>query len=328
LEGPDIKKEFSAEEVECVRWAMVGAGAMGSLFGGLLGRAGQEVWLVDGWREQVDALNGGGLRIEDHSGCLGQGEIVVRVAATTDPGEVEPVDCVVFFVKSYDTEAAARWARPLFGPETVALTLQNGLGNVEQLERVLGSGRVLAGATSCGATLLGPGRIRFAGCGPTTVGELEDRVTPRVERIAAALAAAGLPTEVSANIKSVIWGKILINVGINALTALTGLTNGGLLEHAETREVMRAAVTEATTVALARNIRGLRSDPVAHVEEVAARTAANRSSMLQDVERGRRTEIEAINGSIVREAAVAGLSAPVNMVLTALVKMKEKSYTG
>lgn len=308
-----------------MRWVMVGAGAMGSLFGGLLARAGEQVWLLDTWREHVDALNAGGLRIEDRTGCLDHEEIVVKVPAAVDPGEIGPVDCAVFFVKSYHTREAAGGARPLIGPGTTALTLQNGLGNLEALEAVLGAGRVVAGTTACGATLLGPGRIRFAGRGPTTVGEIAGGSTPRVDAIAAALNRAGLPAAVAPDIRSVIWGKVIVNAGINALTALTGLRNGELLEHPETRAVMQAAVREAAAVAAARGMTLPWPDPFGHVEAVAAMTAANRSSMLQDLDHGRRTEIDAINGAVVEEAAAAGVDAPVNAVLTALVKLREKA---
>jgi 2-dehydropantoate 2-reductase len=129
---------------------------------------------------------------------------------------------------------------------------------------------------------------------------------------------------VDSAVADMVWSKLIINVGINALTALTGLCNGELLDHPETREVLRAAVTEAVAVARSRGAALPWANPVEHVEEIARVTATNRSSMLQDVDHGRRTEIDAINGAIVREAAAGGVQAPVNLVLTALVKMKEK----
>jgi 2-dehydropantoate 2-reductase len=307
-----------------MRVAVVGAGAMGSLFGGLMARAGDEVWLIDTWEEQVRAISREGLVVEDGTGALGGGEVTITVKATTRPDEAAPVDLVLFFVKSYHTRAAGAAAGPLFGPGTTALTLQNGLGNAEDLEAVLGAGRVLAGTTSCGATLLAPGHIRFAGRGPTVLGELSGGPSERASRAAETLRRAGFETSVSADIKSMIWGKVMVNVGINALTALTGLCNGELLDHPETREVLRAAVTEAVAVARSRGAALPWANPVEHVEEIARLTATNRSSMLQDVDHGRRTEIDAINGAIVREAAAGGVQAPVNLVLTALVKMKEK----
>ncbi len=311
-----------------MRYAIVGAGAMGSLFGGLLGRSGEDVWLIDSWLEQVEALKRNGLVLEDGTGALGGGEVAVKVQAASSADEVGPVDVVLFFVKSYSTAEAARASGALMGPSTVALTLQNGLGNVEALEAELGFGRVLAGSTTCGATFVSPGRVRFAGKGPTVVGELDGKRTDRALAIAKSLNRAGLEASVSDDIRATIWGKVLVNVGINALTALTGLRNGELLNYEETRLVMRSAVEEAVAVARARGISVPWADPVAHVVEVAKATATNRSSMLQDVDRGRRTEIEAINGQIVREARLAGLAAPVNEVLTALVRMKEKTAKG
>jgi len=304
--------------------AVVGAGAMGSLFGGLLARAGEEVHLVDPWVEQVEALRSGGLAVEDATGSLGGGTVVIPVSATTDPTGVGPADLVIFFVKGYHTRQAAIGALPLFGEETVALTLQNGLGNAEELEAAVGPGRVMCGTTSCGATLLGPGRIRFAGRGPTVVGELDGRETPRARAVVEAFRRAGLETSLSTDIRAAIWGKVIVNVGINALTALTGLSNGQLLEYPETEALLEAAVAEALAVVRAKGLTLPWADPVGHVKEVARLTAANRSSMLQDIESGRRTEIDSINGAVVREADAVGLPAPVNRTLTLLVKVKER----
>jgi len=311
-----------------MRYAVVGAGAMGSLFGGLLARAGWQVHLLDPWVEQVETLRKEGLVIEDATGALGGGTVVVPVRATTNPADIGTVDVVVFFVKGYHTRQAALDARPLFGDTTVALTLQNGLGNVEELEAVLGRGRVLAGTTSCGATLLAPGRIRFAGLGPTVIGRPSGELGARAQAIADGFRSAGLETSLTDDIRSALWGKVIINVGINALTALTGFRNGQLLDYPETKDLLRAAVSEAAAVAAAKGIRLPWADPAAHVEEVARLTAANRSSMLQDVERGRRTEIDTINGAVVREAEAVGLAAPVNKVLTLLVKAREKAAIG
>lgn len=298
-----------------MRIAVVGAGAMGSLFGGLLAEAGEDVVLVDIWEEHVRAINERGLHIKGVSG-----DRVVRVRATTKHAEVGVVDLMLIQVKSYATEKAIRDALPMIGERTVVLTLQNGLGNVEKIAAVVGRERVLAGTTAHGATVLGPGEIYHAGRGPTVIGEVDGRITDRVKAIAATFNRAGIETEVTDNIMGAIWTKMLANVAINALTAITGLYNGELLELEETKAVMLKAVDEAVAVAKAMGIKLLVEDPHEFVLGIARATATNKSSMLQDVERGRRTEIDAINGMIVHYGRELGIPTPVNEVLVAAVK--------
>jgi len=303
--------------------AVVGAGAMGSLFGGLLADAGEEVTLIDVWKEHVDAINARGLRITGISG-----DRTVNVMATTDPGIVGSVDLVIIFVKSYDTAKAARDALPMASDETVFLSLQNGLGNIDKISEAAGNHRIIRGVTAQGSTLLGPGEIYHAGRGPTVIGELDDAQTERVQGISEAFNHAGIPTEISLNIQGAIWSKVLVNVGINPLTALTGLRNGELLEHPEIKEVMKKAVEEGLLVARGLGIKMELQNPVEKVYEVAEATAANRSSMLQDVERGRRTEIDALNGAIVELGRRIGVDTPVNETLVAAVKGLESVRTG
>jgi 2-dehydropantoate 2-reductase len=294
---------------------------MGSLFGGLLAAAGEEVWLFDVWEAHVKAIQNSGLTIVSP-----QGELVTKPQATTDLEAIGRVDLVVIFVKSTATSDAANVAVRLLNPDTAVLTLQNGYGNAEQLAAVVGKERVVAGTTAQGATLLGPGRIMHAGRGETHIGEYEGRTKERTHMIARILSRAGIQTFVDENVASLIWGKLLINVGINAITALTGLKNGEILDHAETLELMKMAVAEAEAVAGAAGISLPYPAPLQKVMDVARATAENRSSMLQDVTNRRLTEIEAINGAIVREGRRLGIATPVNQALVLLVKMKEKSY--
>jgi 2-dehydropantoate 2-reductase len=298
---------------------------MGSLYGALLSAAeGVDVCLIDIQREHVDAVNGGGLFVEDAASGLTTRYANLR--AVTDARAAGEADLAIVFVKSMHTEGAVRENRAVFGEGTTALTLQNGLGNIEALAAVVGSERLLAGTTSCGATMLGPGRIRHAGKGKTVIGEPFGGVSAeRVERVAAVFARAGMETEVSDNVIGLIWDKLLVNVGINALTAIARIENGRILEYPELSELLAAAVREAAVVAAAKGIRLGFSDPAAHAREVCAATAKNRSSMLQDVSNGRLTEIDRINGSVVREAAALGLVAPVNETLTGLVKFFERA---
>ena len=298
-----------------MRVAVVGAGAMGCLYGGHLAETGVDVSLVDIWREHVDAINAKGLHMTGVSG-----DRVVHVPATTDPETVGKVDLMLLFVKSYDTAQAVRDSGPLIGGDTYVLTLQNGLGNLEAITEAVGAGRVLGGTTSHGSTLVGPGEIRHAGVGPTVIGTLDGGSRSMAETAADMFNGAGLQTRVSGDVRGDIWGKVLVNLGINALTALTGLRNGQLLEIPELRLLMRLAVEEGMMVAEADGVDLGPLDHLAHVYEVAEATGANRSSMLQDVDRRRRTEIDALNGAVVGLGEKLGVKTPVNRALTALVK--------
>ena len=298
----------------------MGAGAMGSLYGGLLASSGVEVWLVDIWKEHIDTIRSRGLIIEEKAQ-----EKNSRINATTDVSSVGKADLVIFFVKTYQTDQAVSDALVLDKEGTLFLTLQNGLGNEEILCRQVNRKKVLLGATNQGATLLGPGKIRHAGWGKTFIGELDHRVTDRVTRIAHVFQEAGIETEVSLNIQHVIWEKLFINIGINALAALTGLKNGQLLDHPETLTLMDAMVSEAVEVARKKGI-PIEENLIEKVKAVAEATRANRCSMGQDLDNKRRTEIDAINGALVREAEPLGISVPYNHVITNLVKVIEKAY--
>jgi 2-dehydropantoate 2-reductase len=207
------------------------------------------------------------------------------------------------------------------------MTLQNGMGNAETIAEHIPSNRILAGTTAHGATMLEAGSIRHAGAGPTTLGmwaggEREFRIA---RQIADQFTRAGIEATAVEAVRPVIWDKLLVNVGINAITALTGIKNGQILDLELTRELSRAAVEEAASVAQAQGIE-IRKDPAAHVFQVAAATAANRSSMGQDMDHRRPTEIKAINGFVVREAENMGIAAPVNRALTALVETIQAHY--
>jgi len=280
-----------------------------------------DVWLVDPWPEHVAAMQREGLHLIEP-----EGEQVIPVQATTNPQDVkEPVDLAIIFVKSHQTEMAASIAKQLLAPDGLALTLQNGLGNLEIIARVVGEDRAIQGVTSHGATLLGPGRVRHAGTGPTYLA-LTPQTEARVRAVAELFSQAGFEVHLSEDLDSTIWGKLVINVGINALTALLRVPNGALVEIEPARAVMRDAVTEAVRVATAKGIQLPYADPLAQVEAVCRATAENRSSMLQDVLRGAPTEIEAINGAVVREGLRVGVETPVNALLVRLIKAVEAGY--
>ncbi|HLN61659.1 MAG TPA: 2-dehydropantoate 2-reductase, partial [Symbiobacteriaceae bacterium] len=201
---------------------------------------------------------------------------------------------------------------------------RTGLGNAEALAGVLGPDRVLAGTTAQGATLLGPGRVAHGGNGPTRIAPWTPggAAALEVERVAALFNRAGLAASTAADARPLLWAKLAVNCAINPLTAILRVTNGQLLERPDARRLMEAAAREAGAVAAACGVR-LREEPVAQAIAVAGATAANRSSMLQDVERGRRTEIDAISGAVARLGAEHGVGAPVNATLAELVRALE-----
>ena len=303
-----------------MKTVIIGAGAMGSLFGGLLTLAGGEVRLVGNRKDQIDAICSAGLTLEE------KGELrIIRMNATSDVTSVGKADLVIFFVKTYDIEVAVSDALALEKEDTIFLTLQNGLGNEEALCRKIDRTKVMLGVTGHGATLVGLGHIRHAGWGKTLIGELDHRITDRTSRIAQAFCEAGIETEVSLNIHDHVWRKLLANVGINALTALTGFKNGQLLDYPETVGLMEKLVREASEVARKKGVH-LEGDPIEKVRKVIEATQENRSSMGQDFDHRQKTEIDAINGAVVREAQRLGIPAPFNQAVTELVKAIEKSF--
>jgi 2-dehydropantoate 2-reductase len=303
-----------------MKTVIMGAGAMGGLFGGLLAFSGEEVWLVDVQKEQVDVINSVGLTLEE-----GDKLQIIGVNATRDVASIGKADLVLFFVKTYHTEQAVSDALALEKEDTIFLTLQNGLGNEEVLCKRIDPKKVMLGVTGQGATFLGPGHVRHAGRGKTFIGELDHGVSDRAMHVARMFGEAGIDTEVSVNIHDLIWDKLLVNVGINALTALTELKNGQLLDYPETLRIMEALVSEAAEVARRKGIR-IEGNPIERVKSVAEATRGNRSSMGQDIDFRRKTEIDAINGAVVREAKRLGLPVPCNEVVTDLIKTIERKF--
>lgn len=302
-----------------MRFLVVGPGAMGSLFAACLQKAGFDVTLLDYIDERAKRINDHGIRVEGVSG-----EYNVKVP-TTAGDIINPPDLVLICVKAYNTKEASLNIAPWLKPETGIVTLQNGVGNLEILEEVFGKDRVLGGVTAEGATLIGPGEIRHAGRGETIIGPSGDAGS-LAEKMVTAFNQAGFQTRAVEDVEDLIWGKLLINVGINALTAITRLKNGRLPELEGTRLIMEEAVKEGVAVAKAKNINLPYPEPIGRVIEVCRATAGNIASMLQDVLKEKLTEIDFINGAIVREGQALGIPTPVNLTLTSLVQVIQKTY--
>ncbi len=286
---------------------------MASWFGASLARAGHRVTLAGTWRAALFALAHDGVRVQS-----GDGDWSARVNSVAVGAPVPPHDLVLVLVKSHQTRSVASFAARAAGIGGFLLTLQNGLGNREILEAEAGRGRVGLGVTTAGATVLAPGWVRGFPA-PTLLG---DDGAGRAARVAALFREAGLACDVSPDIDSVAWRKLAVNCAINPLSALAGVVNGALLERPDARAQLEAAAREAGAVATALGV-ALAADPVALAVETAHRTAGNRSSMLQDLDRGVRTEIDAINGAVVALGQRLGVSTPVNAELVRAVHERE-----
>lgn len=295
--------------------AIIGTGAMACLFGAKLAPL-TDVTLIGAWQEGVAALAQDGIRFVE-----GDVETRIRVRALGRPDNVQ-ADVALVLVKSYQTERAAQWAAQILRPAGIALTLQNGLGNLDKLAAAVGAERAAMGVSMQGATLLGPAHVRHGGNGPTTLA-ITPATESRLRQIAALFQQAGFETHLTDDVRGLMWGKLIINVAINALTAILRVPNGVLAEQPDARAIMAAAAGEAAQVAEALGITLPYADPVARAVQVAQMTAANRSSMLQDILRGTPTEVEAINGAIVKIARELGISTPVNETLWRLVRVVE-----
>ena len=299
--------------------AIIGAGAMGSLYGGYLSGVEDEVYLVDIWKEHVDAINASGLVIEEK-----ERQLRLHPKASTKPGDIGQVDLAIVFVKSFLTGKAMEANAALLGRDTVVMSLQNGYGNIDQIAEYVRRENIIAGTTSHGASVLSPGRIRHAGSGDTHIGWVVNSGDGRINGIAELLRRAGFVTAVEENVMELLWSKLIVNAGINALTAVLGVRNRELLRMDETKDILEMAVLEAVEVAAASGVKFDGPEMVKKVMAVAFATGDNYSSMLQDITNKRKTEIDAINGAIVREGGKHSVRTTVNSVLTNLVRAKEK----
>ncbi|MCB0193100.1 MAG: 2-dehydropantoate 2-reductase [Anaerolineae bacterium] len=294
-----------------------GVGAMGSLFGSRLARV-ANVTLFGHWPQQIAALQEQGLTVMHPDGRESRHTLNV----TNDLSQVPAAHIALILVKSYQTERVMSEVTQVLRPNGIAITLQNGLGNLDQLAKGVGQKRAVQGVTAQGATIVEPGLLRHAGEGLTYLAQSSGQER-QVARAAKLFNKAGFATEIVDNADSVIWGKLAINAGINPLTALLNVPNGFLAQDEKLQRLMSAAASEVAQVARAQGINLPFADVTSKTTEVSQATASNRSSMLQDMSRSAPTEIEAISGAVVRFGQSLGIPTPINKFLLWAIKTKE-----
>jgi 2-dehydropantoate 2-reductase len=298
-----------------MRIIIVGPGAMGCLFAACLARSGAEVVLLDHNSTRAAQITRTGITVDDPAG-----DFHADVSATAKPRAAGIADLLMICTKSYATAEAAEFAAPCVGDDTTVLTLQNGLDNTEILGDIFSPERVIGGTTAHGATLLDTGHIRHTGVGETVIGSLSGAVNPRLIQIKEIFDKAGLSTTITTDLAAALWGKLVINCAINPLAALTRRKNGELLIDPGLAALMGQIANETTRIANAIGIKLPYKNAVQRAQEVCKATASNTNSMLADVLTGRRTEINEINGAVVRTATEQELAAPLNALLVVLVE--------
>ncbi|OLD14811.1 MAG: hypothetical protein AUI97_00845 [Crenarchaeota archaeon 13_1_40CM_3_52_17] len=302
-----------------MRFSIVGAGAIGCLFGARLMMASHEVTLVHRDPIVVRALKKNGIRLQDLDGTLTKVRVAIRKGPTRLPG----TEVLIVAVKAYDTRAVAASYRGMIHPETIVVSLQNGLGNVETLRSGFRN-EILAASTTEGALSLGQGYVVHTGRGVTLIGDARGASSDASSRVKMAFDRAGLKAETRSNIHGVLWTKAIVNAAINPLSSLTRLSNGAIIKNRGIRDIAHSAMNEGISVSHAMHIK-LVGDPRKLWQRILSSTRANKSSMLQDIERGKMSEIRQLNGAILSYGRKTRVKTPVNGILTKLVLGLEES---
>lgn len=292
---------------------IIGTGAMALYFGSRLAAAGERVRFLGSWQEGIDAINRKGICVVNDAG-----KNYYPAQASVDPGKFPATQLAMVLVKSWQTERAASLLTEVLHQDGIVLTLQNGLGNAEILTAALGEDQVAQGVTTYGATVLGPGIVRPGGEGVISVQQ-----HPRLASLVQILRKCDLEVQEVADITSILWSKLVINVAINPLTGILSVKNGNLLDNPAAKKIMGMSAREAAEVASGLGIKLNFKDPVRQAERVAAATAENLSSMLQDIQRNAPTEIDSLCGSVVRSGRMVDLPTPVNEILMLLIQAKK-----
>ena len=302
--------------------AIIGVGAMGSVYAGLLAGAGHEVWAVDVWKEHVTAMREKGLRVEGASG-----DRTVKLNATANPSDVKDADLVIIATKADGVAAAAKAALAMAKAEAPILTIQNGLGSADVAADVVGSKRIMIGVVGgFGASMKGPGHAHHNGWEFVRLGEMDGGLTPRLETVKRTWETGGFKVLTFDDIHKMVWEKLICNCTYSGTCALTNLRVGEVQANPSAWSVAAACASEAYHVALAKGVALDFNDPVRYVREFGQKIPNARPSMLLDHLAGRKAEIDNINGAVPREGAKVGIATPVNSVVVALLKAKEASF--
>jgi 2-dehydropantoate 2-reductase len=313
--------EFSLVTAQNPQVSILGAGALGSVYGAFLSEAGCSVTLIARNPEYVRAVNQRGLLLHQ----AGEERIYRKLRAVGHLREATPPDLLLVLVKGPDTEKAAQDSAAFVPPACTVLTLQNGLGNLEKLARFLPPEQLVPGVTYVGAALAGPGEVLLSGMAGTILGETDGQASARVDKVESLLKQAVMPVKTTNNIQGHMWTKLLINIATNPVAALTRLNNGALTAQEDGQALIRGLVEEAAALAHALHIKLETDDPAGSVLKLLQNAPANRPSMLQDVLRSHRTEIDSLNGAIVEKAAALGLPVPLNLTICRLVRLLDLS---
>lgn len=299
--------------------AIIGVGAMGSVYAALLGDAGHEIWAIDTWQDHIDAIQRQGLRLEGASG-----ERTVAMNAATDSDGIGHCDLVIIATKAMHVDNAAKLAQPLVGADTLVLTIQNGLGSADKVADALGRDRVAIGVVGgFGASMRAPGHAHHNGWELVRLGEFDGAVTPRLEAVADVWRSAGFKVKTFDDVHQLVWEKLICNVAFSANCAITEWTIGEVMAYPETWAVSQDCAREAYAVAKAKNITLDFDDPAAYVKDFGNKIPNAKPSMLLDILAERASEIDVINGAIPREGRTVEVATPTNDILCALVRAKE-----
>ena len=300
--------------------AIVGTGAMGSVYAALFASAGHEVWAIDAWKEHVAAMREKGLRLEGASG-----DRTVKLNATTDTRDAGPCDLVVLATKAMQVADAAKTIDVLLKKETPVLSIQNGLGGPDTAASVLGKERVMVGVVGgFGASMKGPGHAHHNGMELVRLGEFGGPITPRLKKVEDAWKSAGFRVKLFDDIDQLVWEKLLCNCAYSGPCGVAEVTVGEVMTDPDLSRVSAACASEGFAVAKAKGVKLGFDDPVAYVRDFGSKIPNARPSVLLDLLLKKKSEIDVINGSIPRVAREVGMTAPVNETITALVKAKEK----
>lgn len=289
---------------------VTGPGAIGCLFGAMLAEAGHDVTLLDHKAGRARQLSAQGITIQTNGSSR-----QILIPATIHARTIGITDVLLLCVKSYDTRAALSNAAPVIGPQTIVVSMQNGLGNGKVIARSVAPSRIACGVTEHGAVNLEPGLIIHAGAGKTRIAPFNPASGPIARQVAVLLRSAAFDAAATKDFHGMIWSKLVINAAINPLTAILNVPNGYLLDDPAAKKTMFEAADEAAAVAKAKGISLMFRNPRNEVEAVCGATSKNVSSMLHDVRLHRKTEIGVINGAIVKEARIMGIAVPVNRML-------------